>query len=155
MVTQQGCHSTTSGSGFALQAHHQIQHSNTVRSAIDKIAHKPERCCTCLPCVLSIYQIRILQELDKLFQVAMHIANNIGRSGGWDLHQYSLFLLAYCNGNRDSPPNSMPRLFKHSYCAFQVLFLYEQVVSLIGCEGKDADIRLSKWNCKRDMNPCH
>src|SRR2546423_6636799 len=40
---------------------------------------------------------RILQELDKLFQVAMHIANNIGRSGGWDLHLYSFFLLVYCN----------------------------------------------------------
>src|SRR6266566_5111464 len=152
MVAQQGRHSTTSGCGFALQAHHQIQHSNTVRSAIDKIAHKPERRCACLPGVLSIYQMRILQELDKLFQVAVDIANNIGRSGGWDLHLYSLFLLAYCNEILGSPSNSMPRLFKHSYCPFQVLFLYEQVISIIGCESKDADIRISKWNCKRDMN---
>ena len=47
----------------------------------------------------------------------------------------------------------MPRLFKDSYCPFQVPFLYEQVVGLIGCDSKDTDIRFGEGNSKRDMNP--
>jgi hypothetical protein len=95
MVTKQRRHSATRGSSFSLQAHYQIQNGNAVRSAIDKIAYKPESCSARLPGILSIYQLRILQQLDKLFQVAMDITNYIKRLGCWDLHQYSLFLQAY------------------------------------------------------------
>src|SRR5438270_9015619 len=71
MVAKQRRHRATSGSCFCLQAHHQIQHSNAVRSTINKIAHKPERSCSRLPGVFSVDQLRILQQLDKLFQIAM------------------------------------------------------------------------------------
>jgi hypothetical protein len=79
MVAEQAGNFSAGLSGFLLQPHDQVKHSDAVRATVNKITHKPEDGLFALPGVAFINKVSILEKFNEFFQLPMDITEYINR----------------------------------------------------------------------------